>query len=156
MKKVRLKIITLGLLLLLFCNINVAHSIQDYTVKQSRYSVGETIDRLEKLIKQKGIIVYSRIYHSMGAKKAGISMRPTQLIIFGNPKAGSPLINENPLVALDLPLKVMAWQDEKNQTWLAYMNSKELNRRHNIQNAALLSELDTLLKTLTNNALGYK
>lgn len=96
------------LLLLLIFNVNISHSVQDYTVKQSRYSVGETIDRLENFIKQKGIIVYSRIYHSMGAKKAGISMCPTQLLIFENPKAGSPLINENPLVALDLPLKVMA------------------------------------------------
>jgi len=144
------------LFLLLIFNINIVYAIQDFTVKQSRYSVGETIDRLEKLIKQKGIIVYSRIYHSMGAKKAGISMRPTQLIIFGNPKAGSPLINENPLVALDLPLKVMAWQDEKNQTWLAYLNSEELKKRYNIQNAGLLAELDTLLKALTNKALGYK
>jgi len=114
------------------------------------------MDRLEKIIKQKGIIVYSRIYHSMGAKKVGISMRPTQLLIFGNPKAGSPLINENPLVALDLPLKVMAWQDEKNQTWLAYMNSAELKKRHHIQNAALIAEMDGLLKSLTNQALGYK
>jgi len=148
-----IKIILLTLLIL---NLSSAHAAQQYIVKQSRYSVGETIDRLENFIKQKGIIVYSRIYHSMGAKKAGISMRPTQLLIFGNPKAGSPLINENPLVALDLPLKVMAWQDEKNQTWLAYMNSEELTQRHNIRNAALIAEMNALLKTLTNNALGYK
>jgi len=133
-------VIKFFVLFLLIFNIGSVSAAQQYIVKQSRYSVGETIDRLENLIKQKGIIVYSRIYHSMGAKKAGISMRPTQLIIFGNPKAGSPLINENPLVALDLPLKVMAWQDENNQTWLAYMNSEELTRRHNIQNTALISE----------------
>lgn len=144
------------LLTLLIFNTNITHAAQQYIVKQSRYSVGETIDRLENLIKQKGIIIYSRIYHSMGAKKVGITMRPTQLLIFGNPKAGSPLINENPLVALDLPLKVMAWQDENNQTWLAYMNSKELTERHNIKNTALISKMNTLLKTLTNNALGYK
>jgi len=158
--KFRLLIVKTGIkylvVSLLMLNISISYAVQDYTVKQSRYSVGETIDRLESIIKQKGIIVYSRIYHSMGAKKAGIAMRPTQLIIFGNPKAGSPLINENPLAALDLPLKVMAWQDEKNQTWLAYMNSNELRTRHNIQNAALLAEMDALLKTITNQALGYK
>ncbi len=89
------------ILLLLTFNVSISQAVQTYTVKQSRYSVGETLDRLERIVKQKGIIVYSRIYHSMGAKKVGISMRPTQLIIFGNPKAGSPLINANPLVALD-------------------------------------------------------
>ncbi len=146
----------LVLTFLLVCSWNISYAAQEYIVKQSRYSVGETIDRLESIIKQKGIIVYSRIYHSMGAKKAGISMRPTQLIIFGNPKAGSPLINENPLTALDLPLKVMAWQDEKNQTWLAYMNAEELTKRHNIQNTALIAKMNKLLQSLTNQALGYK
>jgi len=144
------------LLLLIAFNYTISQASQEYTLKQSRYSVGETIDRLERLLNEKGIIVFSRIYHSLGAKKAGIQMRPTQLLIFGNPKAGSPLINENPLVALDLPLKVLAWQDENNKTWLAYLNPAELQARHNIQNNELLNEMKNALNTLTNQALGYK
>ena len=129
---------------------------EDHTVKQSRYSVGETLDRLERILKEKGVIIFSRIYHSVGAKKVNIPMRPTQLLIFGKPVEGSPLINENPLVALDLPMKVLAWQDEKGQTWLAYLNPSELQTRHNIQNNELINKMKNALNNLTNQALGYK
>lgn len=145
-----------ALLLLLISNTNMLQAGQEYTVKQSRYSVGESMDRLENILKQKGIIIFSRIYHSVGAKKAGIPMRPTQLLIFGNPKVGSPLINENPLVALDLPLKVLAWQDENNQTWLAYLNPQELQKRHNIRNSEFIAKMTNALNKVTNKALGYK
>jgi len=145
-----------AVLLLLISNTNMLQASQEYTVKQSRYSVGESIDRLENILKQKGIIIFSRIYHSVGAKKAGIPMRPTQLLIFGNPKVGSPLINENPLVALDLPLKVLAWQDENNQTWLAYLNPQELQKRHNIRNSEFIAKMTNALNKVTNKALGYK
>jgi uncharacterized protein (DUF302 family) len=144
------------ILLLLTFNVSVCHAVQEYTVKQSRYSVGESMDRLESLIKQNGIIVYSRIYHMIGAKIEGAHLRPAQLIIFGNPRPGSPLMKENPLVALDLPLKVLSWQDENNQTWLAYLNATELQKRHNIQNVALINEIQNSLNALTNKALGYK
>ena len=125
-----------------------------YTVKQSRYSVGESLDRLEVILKEKGVIIFSRIFHSLGAKDVGIPMRPTQLLIFGKPKVGSPLINENPLVALDLPMKVLAWQDERGQTWLAYLNPSELQNRHNIRNTEHLEKMKKALNTLTNQALG--
>ena len=133
-----------------------AHASEEHTVKQSRYSVGETLDRLERVLKEKGVIIFSRIYHSVGAKGVGIAMRPTQLLIFGKPVVGSPLINENPLVALDLPMKVLAWQDEKGQTWLAYLNPSELQKRHNIQNNELINKMNNALNNLTNKALGYK
>jgi uncharacterized protein (DUF302 family) len=152
-----MKVIIRGLCVALaFCSIQLAQAGQEYTVKQSRYSVGESMDRLENILKQKGIIIFSRIYHSVGAKKAGIPMRPTQLLIFGNPKVGSPLINENPLVALDLPLKVLAWQDENNQTWLAYLNPAELQKRHNIRNSEFIAKMTNALNKVTNKALGYK
>lgn len=142
----------LGLLFVM--NVQVSQASEEYTVKQSRYSVGESLDRLERVLKEKGVIIFSRIFHSLGAKKAGIPMRPTQLLIFGKPKVGSPLINENPLVALDLPMKVLAWQDEKGQTWLAYLNPTELQSRHNIRNNVHLEKMKKALNTLTNQALG--
>ena len=132
----------------------LAQASEQYTVKQSRYSVGESLDRLELILKEKGVIIFSRIFHSLGAKKAGIPMRPTQLLIFGKPKVGSPLINENPLVALDLPMKVLAWQDERGLTWLAYLNPSELQSRHNIRNTEHLDKMKKALNTLTNQALG--
>lgn len=135
--------------------VQLSQASEQYTVKQSRYSVGESLDRLERILKEKGVIVFSRIFHSLGAKKAGIPMRPTQLLIFGKPIVGSPLINENPLVALDLPMKVLAWQDEKGQTWLAYLNPSELQSRHNIRNIEYLDKMRKALNTLTNQALGH-
>jgi len=150
MKKILLPV--LGLLFVM--NVQVSQASEQYTVKQSRYSVGESLDRLESILKEKGVIIFSRIFHSLGAKKAGIPMRPTQLLIFGKPKVGSPLINENPLVALDLPMKVLAWQDEKGQTWLAYLNPSELQKRHNIRNNVHLEKMKKALNTLTNQALG--
>ena len=150
MKKIFLPM--LGLLFVM--NVQVTQASEKYTVKQSRYSVGESLDRLESILKEKGVIIFSRIFHSLGAKKAGIPMRPTQLLIFGKPKVGSPLINENPLVALDLPMKVLAWQDEKGQTWLAYLNPTELQSRHNIRNNVHLEKMKKALNTLTNQALG--
>lgn len=142
--------------MLMLLNMQLAQASEEHTVKQSRYSVGETLDRLEKVLKEKGVIIFSRIYHSVGAKKVNIPMRPTQLLIFGKPVVGSPLINENPLVALDLPMKVLAWQDEKGQTWLAYLNPSELQKRHNIQNNELINKMKNALNNLTNQALGYK
>jgi len=144
------------LLISVLINVQVAQAIEEYTVKQSRFSVGETLDRLEVVLKEKGVIIFSRIFHSLGAKKENIPMRPTQLLIFGKPKVGSPLINENPLVALDLPMKVLAWQDEKGQTWLAYLNPQELQKRHNIKNVELINKMKGALNKLTNKALGYK
>ena len=150
MKKVLIPM--LGLLFAV--NVQVSQAAEEYTVKQSRYSVGESLDRLERILKEKGVVIFSRIFHSLGAKKAGIPMRPTQLLIFGKPKVGSPLINENPLVALDLPMKVLAWQDEKGQTWLAYLNPSQLQSRHNIRNTVHIDKMKKALNTLTNQALG--
>ncbi len=133
-----------------------AQASGEHTVKQSRYSVGETLDRLERVLKEKGVTIFSRIYHSAGAKKVNIPMRPTQLLIFGNPKVGSPLINENPLVALDLPMKVLVWQDEKGKTWLAYLNPSKLQQRHKLQNNEFINKMTKALNALTNRALGHK
>jgi len=147
-------IVKLYLVFSMLMAIQSVQASESYTVKQSRYSVGESVDRLERVLKEKGVIIFSRIFHSLGAKKSGIEMRPTQLLIFGNPKVGSPLINENPLVALDLPMKVLAWQDERGQTWLAYLNPSELQSRHNLRNTELINKMKKALNTVTNHASG--
>lgn len=98
----------------------------------SNYSVAETIDRLESLVKSKQLIVFARIDFSSDAAKAGLSMRPTQLLIFGNPKAGTPLMQAAPSVAIDLPLKALAWQDGGGQVWLSYNAPEYLRQRHGL------------------------
>jgi uncharacterized protein (DUF302 family) len=97
---------------------------------QSRYSVLETIDRLQSLLKEKGINIFCLIDHSGEAEKGGLQMRPTQLLIFGSPKGGTPVMVAAPSVAIDLPLKALAWQDEEGKVWLSYNSAEYLQQRH--------------------------
>src|SRR5271157_1806632 len=90
----------------------------------SRYSVPESLVRLEAILKEKGLTIFARVDHSGEAKKVGLEMRPTQLVIFGSPKGGTPLMVAAPSLAIDLPLKALAWQDEGGKVWLSY-NSPE-------------------------------
>jgi uncharacterized protein (DUF302 family) len=96
----------------------------------SRYSVPETLARLQSILKEKGIMVFALIDHSGEAEKAGLAMRPTQLLIFGNPKAGTPLMVAAPRLAIDLPLKALARQDEQGRVWLSYNSAEYLRQRH--------------------------
>lgn len=92
----------------------------DLVRKQSPHSVGDTVDRLAAVVKGKGLTVFARIDHAAGAKKVDMALRPTELIIFGSPKVGTPLMQAEQTLGLDLPLKVLAWQDADGQVWLAY------------------------------------
>lgn len=98
----------------------------------SRYSVPETIDRLESIVKARGLLVFARIDFTADADRAGLSMRPTQLLIFGNPKAGTPLMIASPRVAIDLPLKALAWEDPEGKVWLSYNQPEYLKERHGL------------------------
>jgi uncharacterized protein (DUF302 family) len=96
----------------------------------SRYSVPETLARLQTVLKEKGMMVFALVDHSGEAEKAGLAMRPTQLLIFGSPKGGTPLMVAAPRLAIDLPLKALVWQDEAGQVWLSYNSPEYLQQRH--------------------------
>ena len=96
----------------------------------SRYTVPETLARLQSILKEKALTVFALIDHSGEAEKAGLTMRPTQLLIFGSPKGGTPLMVASPRLAIDLPLKALAWQDEHGQVWLSYNSPEYLQQRH--------------------------
>ena len=98
----------------------------------SSYSVPETLKRLEAMMVPKGFTVFSRIDHRGEADKVGLEMRPTQLIIFGNPKGGTPLMVSAPTCAIDLPLKVLVWEDVGGAVWLSYNSPDYLKQRHKI------------------------
>jgi len=98
----------------------------------SRHSVPETIARLQSLLKENGVNVFALVDHSGEAAKVGLEMRPTQLLIFGNPKGGTPLMVAAPSVAIDLPLKALAWQDAQGKVWLSYDAPEYLQQRHGI------------------------
>lgn len=100
--------------------------------KPSKYSVPETLLRLENVLKSKGLTVFARVDHSGEAERVGLKMRPTQLLIFGNPKTGTPLMIASPSVAIDLPLKALAWEDASGKVWLSYNDPAFLKQRHAI------------------------
>lgn len=98
----------------------------------SSYSVAETAKRLEASLVTHGITIFCRVDHSGEAEKLGLHMPPTQVLIFGNPKAGTPLMLASPTVAIDLPLKALIWQDAGGKVWLSYNSLEYLQQRHNI------------------------
>ena len=115
--------------------------------KPSRYSVPETIGRIEKAIMAKGMQIFARIDHSGEAKKVGLAMRPTELLIFGNPKGGTALMVAKPTAAIDLPMKALAWEDEEGKVWLTYNSPELLHERHGVP-TELTSKLDPVGKLL--------
>ena len=106
----------------------------------SQHSVADTLDRLERLVRERGLIVFARIDFSGDAGRAGLTMRPEQMLIFGNPKAGTALMQAVPTSGIDLPLKALVWEDASGKTWLAYNAPEYVVRRHGLA-PALASNL---------------
>ena len=100
---------------------------------KSNNSVTATIDKLETVVKNKGMTIFKRVNHAAGAEKAGLKLRSTELLIFGNPKVGTPLMLCSQTAALDLPQKALAYKDESGQVWLVYNDPAYMAKRHNIQ-----------------------
>ncbi len=98
----------------------------------SRSTVDEAVQRFQSLLTQRGIQIFALIDHSGEAAKVGMTMRPTKLLIFGNPKGGTPLMIAAPTLAIDLPLKALIWEDEKGKVWISYNSPEYLQKRHSI------------------------
>lgn len=99
---------------------------------KSHHSVKQTADRLESLIDEKGLTLFARTNHAENAKNVGKELRPTELLIFGNPNLGTPLMQCKQTVAIDLPQKALIWEDETGQVWIAYNDPQYLVDRHSI------------------------
>jgi len=126
-----MKKIILVALSILFIAIPVAASDGVVDV-QSAFNVEETADRMVSILNKKGMTIFNRIKHSESAAKIGIELRKTELIIFGNPKVGSPLMACQQSVAIDLPQKALIWEDANARVWISYNDPKYLGKRHNI------------------------
>lgn len=105
--------------------------------KQSNHSVDETLEKLTSILQAKAVKLFAVIDHSGEAEKAGLQMRPTKLAIFGNPKAGTPLMVAAPTIAIDLPLKILIWEDAKGKVWVSYNSPAYLQQRHSLREALL-------------------
>jgi len=122
--------------------------------KKSPHTVATTLDRLEAALKKKGIAIAARWRHSAAAKKAGMSLRPTELLIFGNPKLGTPLMQSNQQIGLALPMKVLAYEDDKGQVWVAYTAPAALAAAYGITDRdEVVKQMTGALDKLTNQAI---
>ncbi len=109
-----------------------AYAADGLVIIESPHSVQDTMDRLEKALNEKGMTVFVRVDHAAGATKAGMELRPTQMLIFGNPKVGTPLMLCEQTVAIDLPQKALVWEDDAGKVWLGYNDPAYLANRHAI------------------------
>jgi uncharacterized protein (DUF302 family) len=112
----------------------------------SNHSVDETVTKLEGILQAKGITLFALVDHSGEAARAGMKMRPTKLLIFGNPRAGTPVMLAAPSSAIDLPLKILVWEDDQGKVWITYNSPTYLQTRHNLpadllQNIAVIEPL---------------
>jgi uncharacterized protein (DUF302 family) len=122
------------------------NAINGIISQPSPYSVTETVERLEAILQAKGITIFARIDQRAEAEKVGLSLRPTQLLLFGNPEAGTPLMVAEPTIALDLPLKILAWEAADGKVWLSYNAPNYLKQRFSlsdelVKNIAVIAPL---------------
>ncbi|MDX8464533.1 DUF302 domain-containing protein [Mesorhizobium sp. VK23B] len=103
---------------------------------ESRFGVAETIDRLVETVTGAGLRVFARIDHAAGAHEISAPLRPTELLIFGHPKGGTPLMQDRQLAGIDLPIKALAWEDEQGKAWLSYNDTQWLAERHGLSEAS--------------------
>jgi uncharacterized protein (DUF302 family) len=123
----------------------------------SSYGPKETMDRLETEIKARGMTVFARIDHAAGAVQVGLPLRPTDLLIFGNAKGGTPLMQLNQTIGIDLPLKALVWEDATGKTWLSYNDPRWLAKRHGLGTDAnptvdaMVAGLNAIAKKVTEH-----
>jgi uncharacterized protein (DUF302 family) len=119
--------------------------------KPSRHSVDETVDRLKNILQTKGLTLFALIDHSGEAERVGMKMPPTKLFIFGSPRAGTPLMLAAPSIAIDLPMKILVWQDPEGKAWVSYNSPAYLQQRHGVPQELLqnIAAVETLATTAT-------
>jgi uncharacterized protein (DUF302 family) len=116
----------------------------------SNHSVDETVERLKSILVAKGVALFALVDHSGEAEKAGFHMPPTKLLIFGSPKAGTPVMLAAPSIAIDLPLKILVWEGTNGKVWVSYNSPQYLKERHNLPDD-LLKNI-AVIETLASNA----
>ena len=148
------RIMVLFMALFMLMPASWASEVDGLVVKKSPYNAKKTLNRLEKLLRSKGITIVKRWSHTRGGKKAGIPLRPTELLIFGNPKLGTHFFTSKQTAGIDLPMKALAWKDENGQVWLAYNDPAYIAKRHGIEDRDdIVKKMSNALNNLTNAAI---
>ena len=147
-----MKTLILAILVVLIMSVP-AYAAEGMIDVKSSFGVKETGDRLENVLKDKGMTIFNRVKHSDAAKNVGVELRETELIIFGNPKVGSPLIKCQQRVAIDLPQKALIWKDREGKVWISYNDPRYLEKRHNISGCKeVISKIEKALAGISKAA----
>ena len=133
--------------------VSVAGAADGLIAVKSPYSAKDTMNRLEDLVKQRGLNVFARIDHAAGAFKVGKSLRPTELLIFGNPQGGTPFMECAQTAGIDLPLKALVWEDASSQVWIGYNDPAFLAQRHGVPECTAVDNLRRALAGLAEAAV---
>jgi uncharacterized protein (DUF302 family) len=132
---------------------SLAQAVDGLIALKSPRSAPETMNRLVELVKQKGLNVFARIDHAAGAAKVGKTLRPTEVLIFGNPQGGTPFMECAQSVGVDLPLKALVWEDASGQVWLGYNDPVYLAQRHGVTQCPAVASLSKALSGLAGEAV---
>jgi len=127
-------------------------SANDIIIKKSSYSVDNTVNKIKTILEKKGLTVFTVIDHQSNAKKAGLKMDQSKVIIFGNPKVGTKLMNQDILTSLDLPMKIAIYEDNYHGTKIAYRNASWLEKEHKITTKKLIAKVNGALDKITTKA----
>ena len=138
--------------LLLLLALGVSLFANDIIIKNSSQSVERTMNKLQNIVGKKGFTVFTVINHQKGADKVRMKMRPSEEIIFGNPKMGTVLMQENMLVGLDLPIRILVFQDQDLKTKIAYRDGTWLSSEHNVTKKKLINKMNFVLDNITTEA----
>ena len=149
----KLFVVTLTMLVLA-ARAGVAVAADGLVAVKSPHSARETMNRLEEAVKQRGLTVFARIDHAAGAGKIGKTLRPTELLIFGNPQGGTPFMECQQTVGIDLPLKALVWEDASAQVWLGYNDPAFLAQRHGVAACPVVENLRKALAGLVEAGIG--
>jgi uncharacterized protein (DUF302 family) len=127
--------------------------VEGLTTVPSHFAPKETMDRVETEIGERGMNVFARIDHAAGAAEVGLTLRPTELIIFGNARGGTPLMQSVQTVGIDLPLKALVWQDAAGKTWISYNEPAWIAQRHHVSDAQpIVNKMGDLLSAILRKA----
>ena len=142
-------------LLLVLVAVPPALAGEELVSVKSSHGAKETADRVERMAKERGMTIFSRIDHADGARKAGMELRPTEVIIFGNPKAGTPLMQCKQTVGIELPLKMLVWQDETGTVRVGYSDPDSLKGRYGITGCdEVLRKMKGAMEKMASDAAG--
>lgn len=132
-----------------------ANAADGLIAMESPHNPKQTMDRLETVVRELGLNVFARIDHAAGAAKVGKSLRPTEVLIFGNPQGGTPFMECAQSVGIDLPLKALVWEDAESRTWIGYNDPGYLAARHGIEDCGVVPNLQKALESITSETVAH-